>query len=231
MALVIHVAPLFCLFCVFLAVRQPVSYFRLLSLKCCRPLIIKVIWFDPQWLQLLLCIFIHMHSKSNIHINAYISCWPVLSVLSQGVAGCWCEAKVTGLQRGSGHIFSIQTLYLVVKHPLTSLQQNCSAHSKPVAWGARFGICVEKRNPLFSMQTHARILPVETCLVLPGPALWGPLLGPDLLCFHLPKTPQLHHSLQRRNYAWGTVSPQALLSLSPFGYDWKVAEGEKNILN
>lgn len=37
------------------------------------------------------------------------------------------------------------------------------------------------------MQTHAHILPAGTCLALPGPVLWEPLLGPDLLLFDLPK--------------------------------------------
>lgn len=77
--------------------------------------------------------------------------------------------------------YSERTLYLShcfvcsqVRHPLIS-QSFCKTvqHTspKPVAWGgARFCICIEQ-PPCSSMQTHARILPVVTCLVLPGPAL------------------------------------------------------------
>lgn len=72
------------------------------------------------------------------------------------------------------------------------------------------GFASTSKRPLFSMQKHAHVLPVGTCLVLPGPALRGPLLGPDLPGFDLPKT--RHHSLQLRNYAWGCVSLRALLS-------------------
>lgn len=47
-------------------------------------------------------VFLHTHSQSRVHSNACIRCWPVLSGHMQGVAGCWCETKVTGPQRGRG---------------------------------------------------------------------------------------------------------------------------------
>lgn len=62
---------------------------------------------------------------------------------------------------------------------------------------------MEERNTLFSMQKHARILPVVTCLVPPGPALRRPLLGPDLLYFDLPKNG---------------------ITLIPFGYDLEISK-------
>lgn len=132
--------------------------------------------------------FYSQHTQSNICTNSLISCWPVFPIHSQGVAACW-PVCVT------------QTFL-----------QNCTRQTsqKPLAWRASFCICMKERNPLFSMQKHACVLPDETRLVLPGPALWEPLLRPDLLCFNLPKTPNVPPFITAQKLCMGICQPASI---------------------
>lgn len=109
----------------------------------------------------------HFHSQHTQY--KHNCCWPCFVHPQSVVAVCW-------------------PVCLTQK-----LLQNCIQQTSqtPVTWKASFASAFKKQNPLFSIQKHTCVLLVMACLVLPCPMLWGPLLGPGMLCFDLPKTPNV----------------------------------------
>jgi len=141
----------------------------------------------------------HVHALQSERTRA-LAADLFLSVRMRGVAGCWPEAKVTGLQEESGKrvptqqspvpcraapcravLFRActQACHALISQNLFSRHQIFVA-SWPDCGGPFFWVYTQK---LFSIQTNTR-LPVEvTCSVFPGQKLWDPLWGTDLLSF------------------------------------------------
>lgn len=179
MPLVILVAPLFYFslpFC--LTIRRPASCFRPLLLKRCRPPHLKDIWLRPKTSATAFMCSIFTPAHTNTGTNALISCWREPKVTE-------CREEVI-----NNH-FTCHTL---------TQRLHAKRHKSPQHGQPAFTSAWKSVIPLFPIQKHAHVLPVMTCLILPGPALWGPLLGPDSVLLWSSQNAQrrtIHYSSER----------------------------------